>query len=115
MTRVDVPERARYAARLMTVVVLPTPPFWLVQAVTLATGTPLRVQMGLFIVPVRPPIRGLVAHYQAPVRVTPAAFAGSLAGPVRPSQKPLFHVQHGTAFSGRLAAEHRLVRPRFRP
>ena len=46
MTRVEVPERARYAARLTTVVVLPTPPFWLVHAVTLITGTPLRVRNG---------------------------------------------------------------------
>src|SRR2546421_4179615 len=64
MTRVDVPERARYAARLMTVVVLPTPPFWFVQAVTLATGTPLRVQMGALILPVSPVIRGLAARYR---------------------------------------------------
>ncbi len=36
----------------MTVVVLPTPPFWFVQAVTLTTSTPQRVQMGLHILPV---------------------------------------------------------------
>jgi hypothetical protein len=44
MTSVEVPERARYAARFTTVVVLPTPPFWFVQAVTLTTDAPLRVR-----------------------------------------------------------------------
>src|SRR5688500_1234449 len=52
MTSVEVPERARKAARLTTVVVLPTPPFWFVQAVTLTTGTPQRVQSGFVILPV---------------------------------------------------------------
>src|SRR5919106_1493058 len=47
MMRVGMPERARYAPRLMTVVVLPTPPFWFVQAVTRTTNAPLRVRMGL--------------------------------------------------------------------
>src|SRR5688572_2586688 len=45
MTSVRVPESARKAARLMTVVVLPTPPFWFVQAVIRTTSAPLRVQM----------------------------------------------------------------------
>src|SRR5919106_5363755 len=47
MMRVGMPERARYAPRLTTVVVLPTPPFWFVQAVTRTTNAPLRVQNGL--------------------------------------------------------------------
>jgi hypothetical protein len=37
---------------LTTVVVLPTPPFWFVQAVTLTTSAPQRVQMGKLILAV---------------------------------------------------------------
>src|SRR5687768_4996868 len=64
MTSVRVPAMARYAARLTTVVVLPTPPFWFVQAVTRTTCAPLRVQMGLRILPVFGLTGGLVAAYR---------------------------------------------------
>ena len=42
MRRVGRPSRARAAARLMAVVVLPTPPFWLTTAMTLPGGVEAR-------------------------------------------------------------------------
>lgn len=47
-------------------VVFPTPPFWLVQAVTLIAGTPLRVQMGVLILPAGALTDGLSARYPQP-------------------------------------------------
>src|SRR5687767_11338365 len=48
----------------MTVVVLPTPPFWFVHAVTRTTSSPLRVQMGPHILPVSAVIGGLSVAYR---------------------------------------------------
>src|ERR1035437_875963 len=42
-TRTASPARARYVARLTTVVVLPTPPFWLAQAMIWPTQVPISV------------------------------------------------------------------------
>src|ERR687897_785053 len=50
----------------MTVVVLPTPPFWFVHAVTRTTSSPLRVQMGCLILPVSALIGRLSTAYRGP-------------------------------------------------
>src|SRR5256714_6323530 len=42
ITRTRSPARARYVARLTTVVVLPTPPFWFAQAIVWRTQCPMR-------------------------------------------------------------------------
>src|ERR1017187_2972704 len=68
MTRTRLPLSARMAAMLMTVVVLPTPPFWLATAMTRA-GTVLDygggggepALPGVCEPPVRLPFRGIVA------------------------------------------------------
>jgi hypothetical protein len=55
---------------LTTVVVLPTPPFWFVQAVTRTTSAPLQVQMGTHILPVSGLTGGLRnAYWALPGRV----------------------------------------------
>lgn len=93
MTRTRSPSSARYVARLTTVVVFPTPPFWLAQAMIWPNQRP--AWMGL--TSVNSTIFGSIfaVSASAPGRLTgalcPCPLGGDLSGPAQPLLHGMFH------------------------